>query len=328
MSNTAVTWTPDPARMAGSAIAVFISKLEPSLELPPAGQPGAFRALQAWSVQDPEAFWRAVWHDAAVIGEMGDGPVLQEGAHFAPPAMGGPRWFPNARLNFAENLLRHQGTQAALICWDERGAVGQWSHDELRQEVARVAAGFRTLGLQPGDRVAGWLPNIAETVIAMLAATSIGAVWTSCSPDFGVEGIVDRFGQTAPTLLIFADGYRYAGKDHDCIARIRELLTRLPSVRHAIRVKYLGDAAPIDAPQILEWGALGAAPRFLSTRCRSNGSPSTIRSTSCTRRAPQGCPSAWFTVPAVRCSSISRNIGFTVTCARVNGCSTSPRAAG
>ena len=257
MSGTQVTWTPDPARRDSSALHRFIDTLrDRGVALPPASDPDAFRAVHKWSIDEPGAFWRAVWHDAEVIGTMGEGRVFDPGKGFAPPPLDGPRWFPEARLNFAENLLRPAGDAPAMLCWDERGAIGEWSRDRLVQEVARVAAGFRALGVQPGDRVAGWLPNIAEAVVGMLATASIGAVWTSCSPDFGVEGIVDRFGQTEPVLLVFADGYRYAGKDHDCIARARELLTRLPTVRHAIRIRYRGDAAPIPEARILEWHAL------------------------------------------------------------------------
>jgi acetoacetyl-CoA synthetase len=260
MSDTQVTWVPDPARRDSSALHRFMASLrERGISLPATSDAESFGALHRWSVEEPGAFWRAVWHDAEVIGTMG-ARVLDCGKGFAPQALGGPRWFPEARLNFAENLLRRAGDAVAMVCWDERGAMGEWSRPALRDEVARVAAGFEALGVRPGDRVAGWLPNIAEAVIAMLASASLGAVWTSCSPDFGVDGIVDRFGQTEPVLLIFADGYRYAGKDHDCIARARELLTRLPSVRHAIRIRYLGDDTPLHDVKFLEWSGLGGIP--------------------------------------------------------------------
>jgi acetoacetyl-CoA synthetase len=256
MTASQVHWTPRPDH---TAVAKFIVALrERGVELPAPHDAGAFRALHRWSIEHPDAFWRAVWLDAQVLGTLGEGSASAPGGNFGPPVLAGPRWFPEARLNFAENLLRHAGTAPAIVSWDERGAIGEWSRDRLRAEVSRVAAGFRALGLQPGDRVAGWLPNIAEAVIAMLATASIGGVWTSCSPDFGVEGIVDRFGQTEPVLLLFADGYRYSGRDHDCLARARELLARLPTVRHAIRIKYLGDPAPLGEPRQLEWDALGA----------------------------------------------------------------------
>jgi acetoacetyl-CoA synthetase len=196
MTASQVHWTPRPDH---TAVAKFIVALrERGVELPAPHDAGAFRALHRWSIEHPDAFWRAVWLDAQVLGTLGEGSASAPGGNFGPPVLAGPRWFPEARLNFAENLLRHAGTAPAIVSWDERGAIGEWSRDRLRAEVSRVAAGFRALGLQPGDRVAGWLPNIAEAVIAMLATASIGGVWTSCSPDFGVEGIVDRFGQTEP----------------------------------------------------------------------------------------------------------------------------------
>ena len=160
-----------------------------------------------------------MWRDAGVIADVRpDGSawddVLIGADRMAPPDPAlGPRWFTGARLNFAENLLRHDDDGDAIIAWDERGRT---SRTKLAGTAARsrpqLAAGLRALGVGAGDRVAGWLPNIPETIVAMLATASLGAVWTSCSPDFGVDGIVDRFGQTEPVVLFFCDGYRYAGK--------------------------------------------------------------------------------------------------------------------
>ena len=259
MSANRVMWQPSASRRDAAAISQFISALRQRFpQLPPPDDPAAFRTLHRWSVEHPEQFWREVWRDSGVVGDLGSGPALLPGpAGLAPPARGGAQWFGTAQLNFAENLLRHTGQGIAIIGWDERGHRGTWTHDQLRDEVSRVSSGLRALGVQPGDRVAGWLPNIAEAVIAMLAAAAIGAVWTSCSPDFGVEGIVDRFGQTAPVVLIFADGYRYAGKVHDCMDRAQELLARLPSVRHAVRVHYLGHAATFAHAALHEWSELG-----------------------------------------------------------------------
>ncbi len=213
----------------------------------------AFRSLYSWSIAQPEQFWAAVWHDSGVVADvLQDGSqwetVLTGGEWMAPPDPAlGPRWFTGARLNFAENLLREDGDEPAIIAWDERGPGSRHTWRELRTEVARTAARLRRLGIGPGDRVAGWLPNIPESVIAMLATAALGAVWTSCSPDFGVDGIVDRFGQTEPVVLIFCDGYRYGGRVHDCTPRAEALLPRLPSVRHALMIHYLGnDRLPAD----------------------------------------------------------------------------------
>ncbi len=240
-------WTPTPVRVNGSHLARFIdARRQDGIDLPVATDPGAFAAVHAWSVGDPEAFWSAVWHDSDMIADRHASgaaweDVLIGGEHMKPPdRLRGPRWFVGARLNFAENLLRDASTSPAIIAWDERGRVGAVSFRELRRDVARCAAGFRALGVRKGDRVAGWLPNIPETIVAMLATASLGAIWTSCSPDFGVEGIVDRFGQTEPVVLLCCDGYQYGGKVHDLLPRLAELLPRLPTVRHTIVIPYRG----------------------------------------------------------------------------------------
>ncbi|MES2306433.1 MAG: acetoacetate--CoA ligase [Gemmatimonadota bacterium] len=234
------------------------------VDLPSATDDGAFAAVHHWSVSNPADFWEAVWRDAEIVADLrADGSswdtVVRGLDRMAPPDPElGPTWFPGARLNYAENLLRHEGADPALIAWDERGRIGELSWDDLRREVARTAAGLRSLDVQPGDRVAGWLPNIPETIIAMLATASLGAVWTSCSPDFGVDGVVDRFGQTEPVVLICCDGYGYGGRVHDSVDRLPALLARLPSVRHAVVIPYRG-GAPLPAdPRVLTWDALRA----------------------------------------------------------------------
>ncbi len=248
---------------SATLLGAFLDRLRRAgVELPPPDDPEAFPALHAWSLAAPDAFWAEVWRDAGVIAERRrDGSewesVLVGANRMAPPdPVLGPKWFVGARLNYAENLLHHHGDDPALIGWDERGPIGNLSWDQLRSEVARTAAGLRRLGVGPGDRVAGWLPNIAETVVAMLASAAIGAVWTSCSPDFGTEGIVDRFGQTEPIVLFCCDAYGYGGKVHDCLDRLRPLLDRLPSVRNAVMIPYRGAGAlPADA-RLMTWDAL------------------------------------------------------------------------
>ncbi len=258
MHDTTICWRPDPARIADSAIARFIARrIDAGIALPDPAEAVAFDELHRWSVEHRSEFWEAVFRELEVIGERGDGPAVVQGDRMAPPSDGGARWFPGARLNFAENLLRTAGAAPAIIAWDERGHARDLSFDQLRDAVARVADGLRGLGVGPGDRVAGWLPNIPEAVIGMLATAAVGATWTSCSPDFGVEGIVDRFGQTEPLVLIFADGYRYGGKDHDCTARAIELLGRLPSVRAAVMVHHLGTDALPEGKEWIRWDALG-----------------------------------------------------------------------
>jgi acetoacetyl-CoA synthetase len=157
--------------------------------------------------------------------------------------MPGAAWFPGTRLNFAENLLRLRNDQPALLFHNERGQRRQLSFADLHAEVARVAAGLRACGVVTGDRVVGFLPNLPEAVIAMLAAASIGATWSSCSPDFGIQGVLDRFGQIAPRVLFTADGYFYGGKTIDSLAPIAGVLAQLPSVEHVVVVPYVS-AAP------------------------------------------------------------------------------------
>jgi len=167
----------------------------------------------------------------------------------APPDLElGPRWFVGARLNFAENLLRFRDDRPALVFWNENGRQRALSYTELAGEVAALAAALRGVGVRVGDRVAGFMPNLPETVIAMLATASIGAIWSSCSPDFGVSGVLDRFGQIQPKVLFCAASYRYAGKEVECLPRVRDIVARLPDIEHVVIVPYL--SRPADASGI------------------------------------------------------------------------------
>jgi acetoacetyl-CoA synthetase len=201
-----------------------------------------------WSCENPAEFWPAVWEFCGITGDSGVGAagtrtvdqVVTGFDRMAPPDPGqGPRWFAGASLNFAENLLQHRGPQAAIIFCDEAGARRELSRDQLAGDVKRMAGALRAAGIVAGDRVAGFLPNIPETVIAMLGAASIGAVWSSCSPDFGVRAVLDRFGQIAPRVLLAADGFRYAGNDIDCLAQLPEIVSGLPTVERVIVVPRL-----------------------------------------------------------------------------------------
>ena len=203
-------------------------------------------ALQRWSVQHPAAFWAEVWRAAGI---MADGPgssdapwsnVLIGGERMDPPnAQRGPRWFTDTGLNFAEHLLRRRDDATAIVSWNEHGAQQRISFAELAAQVAATATGLAAAGVGVGDRVVGFLPNLPQAVIAMLAATSLGAVWSSCSPDFGTRGVLDRFGQIAPKVLIAADGYWYAGKQIDCLERLREIVASLPSLTAVWVVPYV-----------------------------------------------------------------------------------------
>jgi acetoacetyl-CoA synthetase len=202
-------------------------------------------SLYRWSVERPDAFWPMVWDFCGVVAEERPGKAPWDDVvvgldRMAPPDPElGPRWFPGARLNFAENLLRYQDGRAALVFWNEQGRHRELSYAALNAEVRRVAAALQGEGIVPGDRVAGFLPNLPETVIAMLATTSLGAIWSSCSPDFGANGVLDRFGQIQLRVLFCADGYRYAGKQIDSLARVREVRERIPEIERVVVVPYL-----------------------------------------------------------------------------------------
>ncbi len=222
----------------------------------------------AWSCENPEAFWGAVWRFTGIISDVRDGAdpwdaVVDGFERMAPPdAALGPRWFRGARLNFAENLLRTRGNSPAIVFRDERRMRREISHDALATEVGRVAGALREMGIRPGDRVAGFLPNIPEAVIAMLAAASCGAVWSSCSPDFGAAGVVDRFGQIEPRVLFAADGYRYAGKEIDSLDRVREIVRVIPSLERVVVIPFLrgpsGDDDVTGIPHAESWESFAA----------------------------------------------------------------------
>ncbi len=229
-------WTPSPERIAGANITRYRRYLEDELGVEAADYP----ALHRWSVANRDEFWRSVWDFCGVIAESRGETVLADGER-----MPGARWFPDARLNFAENLLRRRDDGPAIMFRGEDRVRRTLSHAELYRLVSRLAQAFEEAGVRAGDRVAGFLPNIPEAVAAMLAASSLGAIWSSCSPDFGVAGMIDRFGQIEPRLLIAADGYTYNGEPIGSLERVAEALESLPSVTDVIVVPYLTDAPDI-----------------------------------------------------------------------------------
>jgi acetoacetyl-CoA synthetase len=200
-----------------------------------------YAPLYDFSVRHPEKFWPLVWEFCGIRASGEFTPVLVDGDR-----MPGARWFPNVRLNFAQNLLRHKDDRTAIVFRNEWGHRRELSYLELHAEVGRVAHALKSAGVGVGDRVAGFMPNIPETVVAMLAATSLGATWSSCSPDFGIDGVVDRFGQIAPKVLFTADAYGYGGKRFDCLAKIRAVLEQIPSVEKLVVVPYSGEALSLD----------------------------------------------------------------------------------
>jgi acetoacetyl-CoA synthetase len=220
-------WAPSPDRIARSAIDRFRRAVLPASN--------GTTDLWHWSVEDPGGFWGAVWDWCGVIGDAG--PT----GYVASDRFWEARFLPDAELNVAETLLadRPGAGSDAIVAWREDGRQRTLSWPELRSQVAAAAEAFRQAGVVPGDRVAAWMPHVPETVVAFLAAASIGAVFTSTSADFGVDGVVDRFGQIGPKVLVAADGYQYGGRRFDCVERLGELRSRLPTVTTTLVVGYL-----------------------------------------------------------------------------------------
>ena len=240
---TGPVWTPDPAWAAEAAITRFAAAAgrRAGLDL------GAYDDLLAWSVRDLDAFWRSV----ADFFDLG----LDAGSVLADARMPGASWFPGARVNYAGHALRHgldpaRAEAVAVTAVDELGETTTLTWAQLRATVGAFAATLRGLGVQPGDRVAGYLPNVAEAVIAFLASASIGAVWSACALDYGAAGAAARFGQLAPVVLVAADGYRWNGRAVDRRAEVTELQRLLPSLRATVHVRNLGLDAPVHAAAV------------------------------------------------------------------------------
>ena len=224
-----------------------------------------YAPLYDFSIKHPEKFWPLVWEFCGVRATGEHEPVLVDAEK-----MPGAHWFPNVRLNFAQNLLRFRDDKPAVIFRNEWDHAREISYAQLHAEVGRVAHALENAGVTLGDRVAGFLPNIPETIIAMLAAASLGAVWSSCSPDFGVHGVVDRFGQIEPKMLFCADAYAYGGKRHDCMAKVREVLAAIPAIERCVVIPYSGEALQLDGLRnAVSWndfaGSGDHAPEFVPT---------------------------------------------------------------
>jgi acetoacetyl-CoA synthetase len=225
-------WTPSAARLADHPMTHFRAAAaeRSGLSLPD------HDALHRWSIDDRAAFWDLVWDFCGVEGDKGE-RLLIDGDR-----MPGAQFFPDATLNFAENLLKVSGDDDALVFWGEERVKRRLSWDELHALVSRLQQALEAAGVKAGDRVAAMMPNMPETIAAMLATASIGAVWSSCSPDFGPNGVLDRFGQIEPTVFFACDGYYYGGKIIDIAAKLAEIVPGLPTVRKTVIVPYIGTA--------------------------------------------------------------------------------------
>ncbi|MEN8130765.1 MAG: acetoacetate--CoA ligase [Pseudomonadota bacterium] len=231
-----VLWRPAPERLAQANMTGFLHRVQETASLTGEG----YAALYEWSIREPECFWPAVWDFCDIKASRRWDRVLENGDR-----MLGAQWFRGSRLNFAENLLCYRDDRPALVFVGEDGRRTRRSYRQLYHEVARLARGLSKAGIGPGDRVAAFLPNIPEAVIGMLATASLGAVWSSCSPDFGVKGVVARFGQITPKVLLVADAYLYQGRAHPCLSRLRKVVDQLPGLQQLVLVPFLADEAEL-----------------------------------------------------------------------------------
>jgi acetoacetyl-CoA synthetase len=233
-----ILWQPSKERIARSNIAAFIKLVNRQHK---AGLTDS-DSLFDWSVREPEQFWTAMWDFGGVIAETRGSRILIDGER-----MPGAQWFPDAKLNFAENLLRRRDDADALVFWGENKVKRRMSHAEVYDAVSRTAQAMSAAGVMEGDRVAAFMPNMPETIIFMMAASSLGAIWSSCSPDFGAQGVIDRFSQIEPKLLFAVEGYHYNGKAHDTLPRVADIADRLPSVERTVIVSYTREQPDISA---------------------------------------------------------------------------------
>jgi acetoacetyl-CoA synthetase len=248
MSTPPVLWQPSERSIEEAQVTQFARHAIRKHRLDLNSYPDFYR----WTVDNPELFWAEVWDWCGVVASRKGSTVLVDG-----DKMPGARWFPEARLNFAENLLRRGDRGDALVFWDESGAQRRLSYSDLTSEVSRAVQALQALGLRAGDRACAFIPNLPETGMLALAALSQGIVWSSCSPDFGVDGVVERFGQIEPKVLFCADGYRYNGQTHDSLERVSAITERLPTLRKVVVVPYLDpDVDVSDVPKAVrldEW---------------------------------------------------------------------------
>ena len=246
MNDIKPMWTPSETSIDAANITRFIAQVNERQGLALSDYDGLYR----WSIDRKEDFWSEVWDFCGIIGDKGE-RILVDGDDIERAC-----WFPDARLNFAENLLRRRDDAIACFFRAEDKAEYSLSFADLYRQVASVAAWLKSEGLEPGDRVAGYLPNMPEAVVAMLAATSLGAIWTSTSPDFGIDSVIDRFGQTEPRFLFSVDGYFYNGKRHDLNDKISSIRAQLPSVEQVVLIELAGFGNRIDA---LDWREIAGA---------------------------------------------------------------------
>jgi acetoacetyl-CoA synthetase len=243
MNDSQPLWTPSKASVDAANMTHFIAQVNQNHGL----SINDYDALYQWSVDEKESFWSEVWDFCDIIGDKGERILVDD------ENIETAQWFPDASLNFAENLLRKRNSEIAIYFRAEDQVEYTLTYKELYEQVASVAAWLKAKGLKPGDRVAAYIPNIPEAVVAMLAATSLGAVWTSTSPDFGEDSVIDRFSQTEPRFLFTVDGYFYNGKKHDLNTKVKNICNQLPSVEQIIQIDFAGFGNHVGA---VSWGEI------------------------------------------------------------------------
>jgi acetoacetyl-CoA synthetase len=242
-----ILWKPSEDYRTSSRMYGFLTQMAKKYHL----QDNKYCIVHRWSVEHPSDFWEEIWNYFQIKHSIKYHHVVDDLTK-----MPGARWFGGARLNFAENLLRRKDDHKALIFWGEDNIKREVTYAELYEQVRIVAAGFRQLGLKKGDRVAAFMPNIPETIIAMLAATSMGAIWSSTSPDFGIRGVLDRFSQIEPKIIIAADGYFYKGEVFDSQEKLKGIMHDLPTVEYVVMVSYTGFTNYSSIPNTISWDNL------------------------------------------------------------------------
>ena len=231
MTSSPALWQPTQARIDSTHMSQFMQASNAKHELNMA----SYSDLHQWSTQHKETFWSDLWDSVGIVASSKGKAVVVDG-----DKMPGASWFPQAKLNFSANLLKYRDDQVALVFSGEDGARQQLTYAELYQRVAHLAAGLKRYNIQPGDRIAGFMPNVIDTVVAMLAASSLGAVWSSCSPDFGINGVLDRFGQIKPRILFTTDGYFYNGKTLNSLERVAGIAAKLDSIEAIVVCDHIG----------------------------------------------------------------------------------------
>ncbi|WP_281491889.1 AMP-binding protein [Desulfosarcina cetonica] len=287
MGESRIMWEPTPETVQKSNMMKFINAVNANHRL----NIGSYGDLYQWSVDHLSDFWGDLWDFLEIKASRKFDRVVDDAT-----IMPGAKWFEGARLNFAENLLRFRDDRVALVFRGEAVVTRKLTYADLFERVAKLSNALREYGIKPGDRVAGFIPNMPEAIIAMLAAVSVGATWSSCSPDFGINGVFDRFGQIQPRILFIADGYYYKNKKLSSLERVAGIVEKIPSIEKVIVIPYTEAQPDIGIiPNAVAYET--SLPDSAARRSNSNSSRRISPCTSCIPREPPACPNAWCKAP-------------------------------